>query len=481
MLFNVMEQVEAQAREIRNRNKSVSWEDWKSHILAYIWSGEQPSSLYSAIELIEDGFINSHSFIRASNQVSESKQRERYLNVELSTPWLDFYFSSPHFPRQRATQVNGVPILELLDDYVNYRCDLAFKVSCSFQLAKRLESGIFPRPNGDEPILSFNGEPWNNRHPIDPHIVEDNCTLFKRNAAWTKLLDDETVCLFRRYNVLLLRIRQFQPKMSSSADDIYCRSNRVEGTMCASVNQFQSAMERLGEAGTMRLVVDLQGNRGGGENTAWVAALVHRAFTDNPIRYRCNPDLFADPDLRTSIFYGSDRAEAWFNLVLTDDQRSCSGVAFLPIRADFCRADARCQLRTMPPSSSTPRFSSITLVVDEGCASSCDDFVLRLKQFGDATVVGAPPRSDSTYARVRGAIGYSSNGKLEYRLYPGENPRDSTFRPIVDFQLPVSRTTDLSGELVDGKSPLDVLLPLPLDQYHQRREYRVEQAIAGAY
>ena len=480
MLFNVMEQIEAQGEEIRNRNKKVSWNDWKSHILAQIGSGEQPRNLQNTLELIEDGFINSHSFIRSSSHVPRPTQRARYLNVELSTPSLDFYFSSPHLRRQKVTHVNRVPILELVDDYVNYRCDLAFIVSCNFQLAERLEFGIFPRPNGDDPIQSFNGKPWINRRPIDSYTVEDNCVSFKRNTAWTMLFDDDAVCLFRREDVLLLRIRHFQSKMSSSVDDIYCLSNHAESSMCSSVNQFQSAIEKLGVTSAMRLVVDLQGNRGGGENTAWVAALVHKGFTDNPIRYRCNREMLSDPKVRSSIFYGSDRAESWFNEVLTHDQRSCFGVTFLPVRADFCRADARCQLRTMLPKSSTPQFSSITLVVDEDCASSCDDFVVRLKRFGDATVVGVPPRSDSTYARVRGAIGYSSNGKLDYQLYPTANSTDSTFRPIVDFQLPVSRTTDSSGDLVDGKSPLDLLLPLPVEQYHRRREYRLEQATTGA-
>ena len=65
---------------------------------------------------------------------------------------------------------------------------------------------------------------------------------------------------------------------------------------------------------------------------------------------------------------------------------------------------------------------------------------------------------------------------LEYQLYPQAHSTDWTFRSIVDFQLPVSRTTDSSGELVDGKSPLDLLLPVPVEQYHRRREYRVEQA-----
>lgn len=481
MLFNVMEQIEAQGKEIRNRNKGVSWNDWKSHIFAQIRSGEQPRSLQKTLELIEDGFINSHSFIRSSGQTARSTQRERYLNVELTTPSLDFYFSSPRLPRQRVSHVNGVPIMELVDDYVNYRCDLALRISCNFQLAKRLEFGIFPLPNSDDPIESFNGESWINTHPIDPYTVEDNCALFKRKAAWTTLLDDKGVCLFRREDVLLLRISQFQGKMSSSVDDIYCLNNRAENAMCSSVNQFQSAIEKLEETSTMRLVIDLQGNPGGGENTAWVAALVHKAFTDNPIRYRCNRELLSDPKVRNSIFYGSDRAESWFNHVLTQDQRSCSRVSFLPVRADFCRAHARCKLQTIPPRSSTPQFSSITLVVDEDCASSCDDFVVRLKLFGDAKAVGVPPKSDSTYARVRGAIGYSSNGKLEYQLYPRADSIGSDFRPLVDFQLPVSRTTDSSGVLVDGKSPLDLLLPLPVEQYHRRREFRVEQAASGAY
>ena len=480
MLFNVMEQFDAQGKEIRNRNKGVSWNDWKSHIFAQIGSGEQPRNLHDILELIDDGFINSHSYIRGSSQVPRPTHGVRYLNVELSIPSLDFYFSSPHLPRQKVTHVNEVPLLELVDDYVNYRCDLALRVSCNFQLAERLEFGIFPRPNGDDPIQSFNGEPWIDKDPIDPYTVEDNCALFKRNSAWTMLLDDGAVCVFRRDDVLLLRVRQFQMKMSSSVDDIYCLSNHAENTMCSSVNQFQSAIEQLGVTSTMRLVIDLQGNGGGGENTGWVAALVHKGFTDNPIRYRCNREMLSDPTVRSSIFYGSDRAESWFNQELTHDQRSCSGMTFLPVRADFCRAHARCQLRTMPPRSSTPQFSSITLVVDEDCASSCDDFVVRLKLFGDATIVGVPPRSDSTYARVRGAIGYSSNGKLGYQLFPRANSTDSTFRSIVNFQLPVSRTTDSSGNLVDGKSPLDILLPLPVEEYHRRREYRVEQATTAA-
>ena len=263
LLFNVMEQIEAQGKQIRNRNKKVSWNDWKCHIFAQIGSREQPRNLQNTLELIEDGFINSHSFMRGSSQVPRSTQRERYLNVELSTPSLDFYFSSPHLPRQKVTHINGVPILELVDDYVNYRCDLAFRVSCNFQLAERLEFGVFPRPNGDDPIQSFNGESWINRHPIGPYTVEDNCALFKRNTAWTTLLDDNAVCLFRREDVLLLRIRKFQSKMSSSVDDIYCLSNHAENTMCSSINQFQSATEKLGVTGTMRLVIDLQGNRGG--------------------------------------------------------------------------------------------------------------------------------------------------------------------------------------------------------------------------
>ena len=481
MLFDVMEQIEAQGEEIRNRNKKVSWRDWKAHVFAHIGSGEQPRNLQNTLELIEDGFINSHSFIRSSIEGDRRTQRARYLNVELSTPSLDFYFSSARLPRQKITHVNGVPILELADDYVNYRCDLAFIVSCNFQLAGRLEFGTVPGPNGDDPIQSFNGTPWIHRHPLDSYTVEDNCVLFGRKTAWNMLFDDNAVCLFQREDVLLLRIRRFQRKMSSSADDIYCLSNHAENTVCSSINEFQSAMEELGVTRRMRLVVDLQGNRGGGENTAWVAALVHKGFTDNPIRYRCNRKMLSDPKVRGSIFYGSDRAESWFNQVLTEDQRRCSGVTFLPVRADFCRADAKCELRTMTPKRSTSQFSSITLVVDEECASSCDDFVVRLRLFGEATVVGVPPTSDSTYARVRGAIGYSSNGKLEYELYPGTSSTDSSFRPIVDFQLPVSRTTDSSGDLVDGKSPLDLLLPLPVDQYHRRREYRVEQAVSGVY
>jgi hypothetical protein len=102
-----------------------------------------------------------------------------------------------------------------------------------------------------------------------------------------------------------------------------------------------------------------------------------------------------------------------------------------------------------------PRLKKRIVLVNEGTASSADDFTFRMKEFGKAYVMGQPHSADLTYAFVMVLFYLDGEGKIQ-KKYFGNRQREYEVdgKEVLKFSIPLSRTVDSNGNMLQGNPVL---------------------------
>ena len=206
------------------------------------------------------------------------------------------------------------------------------------------------------------------------------------------------------------------------------------------------------------LIIDVQGNRGGSENTPWIASITNSGFKDNLVQYKNIKELdFIS--IRNGVFYGLQAAENWYQKVSMSKENTND--PFLPVRGDFCR-DGTCAGNWVEPNKEHFEYKSLAIVTDHNCASSCDDLVWRSKTFAEAKVFGQPPSTDGAYASIKGYVLRTAKGEIKTAFASGysRTPKFGDDTLLISFQIPITKTVDNLGNLLDGD---DTVLDYPLE------------------
>jgi len=197
----------------------------------------------------------------------------------------------------------------------------------------------------------------------------------------------------------------------------------------------------------------MQNNRGGSENTPYIAAFATSAFHDLRVQYRKIREL-DDDRMRRELFYSSRAAENWFkNLHTANLYEAIAYGDFLPARADFCRGARDCSIAPIKRHAlSNPKQKGLILT-NGNCVSSCDDFVWRIKETNNWRVIGQLPVTDGAYARIEGGVFIDDEGRVSTQTWgDGAEPETNSERLLIRYRVPISRTVNQLGELLEGNS-----------------------------
>ena len=242
--------------------------------------------------------------------------------------------------------------------------------------------------------------------------------------------------------------------------------------MCQDINHIKRIINQSAPA---PLVIDLQNNSGGSENTPWIAALTLNGFFDNQVKYR-NIGYLQQSDIRENAFYYSQRAENWYRNL---DHEALATEAFLPVRTDFCRGSEICEVKKIYSAKYPIQYTDVKLVINSRCVSSCDDFIWRMRQYTGAETFGQLPATDGAYARLNGYLFVSDKNQV-VNVILGEDmePPKIKGQLWLRYRVPISKTVDQAGNNLEGEpSVLDYPLPVTMDNFHRLAEDNLQRAM----
>ncbi|GGO67145.1 S41 family peptidase [Bowmanella pacifica] len=458
-LLKGMESIDALSIYVRDQTRDVKWNQYRAHATEQIAQAENWNALYFAIGSLHFGIVNQHSFLQVGDWIKEQVTPvPRWPEVNIGYTWPKLSF----FNQQDGKDIkllNGVDITKLFSDYHNYFCRSAHEIGCLESFVTDMERGY--RFNLSEPSLEIayhDGTKLTLASGADKNrtISTSNaptCEGLYEGLSFQQRYVSEQACLYETDDAFVLKILFFG-NWGTEQDDIYCSAEQATG-MCGAIH---GVRDIINSKPAKKLVVDLQNNPGGSENTPWVAAF-GKPFKDNLVRYR-NVEPLQNQATRVSAFYGSEFAEDWYQLLSDEDKKQ----TYLPLRADFCRGSALCQSKDVAPATSAIQYQRLAIVTNPQCVSSCDDLVWRLKAYAGAKVFGQLPATDGTYARLDGYLLLNADGQFSTVIKgEGENVDFGADILVAQYRLPISRTVNLTGVVLEGNS--DVLdFPLAVEK-----------------
>ncbi len=478
-LLSAIESIDAMTIELRNNTRKIDWQTFKTINTNNITKAADWDSLYRAINNIHFGIINRHSYVLVEKSIRDNIGKlGRWPGFEIGYTWPEISFFSLDNQQQIDT-INNKSITELFDTFFNLYCNDVHTSGCLRLFSDYMKSGYYFLGNSDELKIAYkNGtqdtinktvkakseQKSNEREAID-------CSNVYSSVQAELRYNGSQSCLFETQSAYILKILYFG-SWGTNDDDIYCEHAKEKG-MCADINE----IKRLTNAKPSKsLVIDIQNNGGGAENTPWIAALTQHGFKDNLVLYK-NLPLLADPTIRQGAFYGSEYAENWYQKI-KDTVKSSD--LFLPKRSDFCRGSTFCEAKTVNSASTSINYLDLKLITNEKCVSSCDDFIWRLRQYAQGKTYGQLPATDGAYARLNGYLFMTKDGAIKNIIAAeGNAPSIENAALLVSYRIPISKTVTLEGKNLEGDdSVLDFPLSISQDNFSHIAEENLKRVLA---
>jgi hypothetical protein len=484
ILFDEIERLDANAISVREQSKNISWKDFRSAMEKNIERAKTKEELAFAIDKVQQGFTNAHSYIQPYPIIGDmsllynNPPDKRGFSIGFTYPNISFFSLKSN---KEIQYINGINILERFNYFKEFECEFAHANACLNKFIKIIKFGWANLKIKDEvDLIGIDGKAWkeNILTTENSKTNSDFCTDYKSSFySFNLTYSGASVCLLESQNnknLYILKIRNFI-EWGVPQEDFNCQSKAANGTMC---NDIKNVSDRLLKKEKVKLVVDLQDNSGGAENTPFMALLSKKSYHDNLVQYRFTKEI-KNEEFRKHVFYGSTRAEGWYNKITTENLEN-SYKEWLPVRSDFCRGDEYCAFKEIPRRKPNLDIDKLILVVNHGCASSCDDLVWRLKRDSGAKVLGQSPVTDGTYVSVTGIIYMTTKGELKSKIIgPGQlsNLPDDVIK-LVMFGIPYTKTVSSRNKMLEGsKDVLDELLPITKDNYRNLNTSNVNRAL----
>jgi hypothetical protein len=453
-----IESIDAITIALRNRTREIDWNSYKTLVSQKIISSSDWNSLYRSIDNLHYGILNRHSYLIIDKNIqSNVTSYAKWPKFELGYTWPEANFFSIRNQKSIAS-VNDRKIDDLFKEFFNLYCNDVHQSGCLRLFSSYMKSGYHfvggleqlrvKYTDGSSEVFDDKSKTKRGKKtPID-------CSKLYSSLSLDLIYDGSQSCLYESADAFILKIFYFG-KWGTSYDDIYCEHTKDIG-MCNDINE----IKRFTHGSPIKsLVIDIQNNKGGTENTPWIAALTKNGFKDNLVQYK-NIPLLADPEIRSRAFYNSERAEKWYqkNVIEKVDTHG----EFLPVRPDFCRGSNECDIQTIPSSSTSIKYKDLKLVINEGCVSSCDDFIWRTRQYAKAKTFGQLSATDGAYARLNGYLFINKHGHITNIITgEGNHPSGDNGALLISYQIPISKTVNEDSEPLEGNaSILDSPIPI---------------------
>lgn len=449
-LLQGIEHLDAISIGLRNRTREVDWPAFKAITRAKISAATNWREFNLALNNVHFGIINRHSFVLLDETVqaqSPAAKRWPVLNLAYTWPNVSFYHQPSGKP---ITKLNGQPIEQLFQQFFNLYCNQVHQSGCLNLFSRYLKQGYSFLGYSKALTLTYNDnttaliEHSNNKAKATR--PGKNCAELYPRLALKLLFSGEQSCLFSHNDSYIIKLKYFG-NWGAKHHDTYCGLPDTKG-MCSDINNIR---QHINNKPKTHLVIDLQNNPGGSENTPWLAALTHNGFKDNLVQYR-NLNLLSQPKIRQHAFYFSDKAENWYQSIIAQVKDSDP---FLPVRPDFCRSteisEQGCDIGTIGSADKPIRYQHLHLVINDNCVSSCDDMVWRLRQYANASTFGQPPATDGAYARLHGYVLIDDEGNVSSVISgEGDKPELNNKTVLLRYQIPISKTVNQQGHDLEG-------------------------------
>jgi hypothetical protein len=461
-LLSGIESIDAISIDLRNKTRKIDWNTYKSIMIQNITNSSDWNSLYRSIDNLHYGIINRHSYLSVEKSIkSNVTNYAKWPMLELGYTWPEVKFFSIN-NHKSIESVNNRKIEDIFEEFFNLYCNDVHKSGCLGLFSSYMKLGYFFLGEEDQLLVKYEGGSSDifrqKRKTKRSKKAPINCSTVYASLNIDLIYNGEQSCFYKSTDAYVLKIFYFG-KWGTSLDDIYCE-HAIEKGMCSDINEIKRITRNSPKKS---LIIDIQNNKGGTENTPWIASLTQNGFKDNLVLYK-NLPLLSKPEVRSSAFNYSDRAEKWYQKITNSSENYGE---FLPVRADFCRGSIECQVKTIESSLTPIQFKDLKLVINRNCVSSCDDFIWRTRQYANAKTYGQLSATDGAYARLNGHLFVNEQGHViniitgEGNVPPGDNGK-----LLVTYQIPISRTVNANGELLEGnESILDHPLPIDMNNF----------------
>lgn len=475
ILFNEIERLDASAIEVRNQTKQVKWHEFRAVMRQKIIDANDKKSLAQAIESLHQGFTNSHSSIQTYPALFDIPElyntplEQRGFSLGYTYPKVEFFLLNN---QKSITHINGFNLHDRFNSFEQYECQFTQKNACLNKFVSRIGYGLIDlRISNTNQLQNGSGQPWLDAiadHKVALPTVSRDCASYaNEHPSFQLTYSSSDFCLLDNGTHSLLKVFKFGD-WGAPNEDFYCYGEAKPDSFCDGIQKLSGI---LATKKNIQLIVDVQDNPGGSENTPLVALLSKGEFKDSLIKYKFTKEMH-DANFRKHIFYGNKNAENWFNITQTSLAPN-SKQTWLPARADFCRANVECKQLPIARRQPAIDIKKLTLVVNSACASSCDDLVIRLKQYASAHIVGQRPVFDTTYVSATGVIFMDHKKQLKFKIVgPGQSlglqPPDTK---LVWFIVPYTLS-------LDPDYRLDIEVPVTKDNFLHLRRANVSAALS---
>ena len=470
-----IESIDAITIELRNKTRKVDWKAYKTITSQNIISSSDWNSLYRSIDNLHYGILNRHSYLMVNESIqSKVTHYEKWPRLELGYTWpeVSFFSMSNH---KSIKLVNNRKIADLFEEFFNLYCNDVHESGCLRLFSSYMKSGYYFSGEVAQLLVNYvdgSSETFEKKGKLKrKKKVPIDCSKLYSSLNLNLIYDGSQSCLYETNDTYVLKIFYFG-EWGTNYDDIYCEDVKDQG-MCFDINEIKRITQNFP---VKSLVIDIQNNKGGTENTPWIAALTKNGFKDNLVLYK-NISLLSESEMRASAFYHSDRAEKWYrNIIEKVDVHD----EFLPARPDFCRGSVECDIRTIDSSSTPIKYKDLKLVINSGCVSSCDDFIWRTRQYAKAKTYGQLSATDGAYARLNGHLFINKQGQITNIITgEGNQPSGDNGTLLVTYQVPISKTVTFDGKSLEGDhNILDQPLPINKLNFSNLEEENLEKTLS---
>jgi len=424
-LISEIQRVDAIGIATRNTYKDTNWKFLTRNLRSEFGAAQNWTELRQVISRLHKGFTNVHSHIKPG-ALFPPVVKQTAPNANQEGPLIGFTYPPVEFFAAKETPATKEALNKTFREFVDVGCRAANPVSCAHRFVR-------------------DTQPLQHPTPKEQRIEKCESVAIRYTTAWTLNYSGHSLCVLTRDAVTLVKIKLFA---SWGQSGIYCGPNASKGSAC---HDIYNALQLIKRAEPEYLILDVQNNRGGSENTPYIAAFATAAFTDLRVEYKKIREL-DDSKMRKELFYFNKEAETWFKSLKTSKAYDTIAYGdYLPARADFCRGARDCSIAPIKRHALSNAEQKGIILTNGNCVSSCDDLVWRLKEANNWKVVGQTPVTDGAYSRIEGGIFLNSEGQVSTQTWgDGEEPATSQKDLLVRYRVPISRTVNGVGELLEG-------------------------------
>jgi len=490
-----LERLDAQALAVRaNSKRTLSWPSTISELRKSFLNAQSSKQYQDVFEKLNLAYTNGHAELHLGPTLTTDKNNQIASAIVFETFWISentfknqiIWIDAAAFPKDakipnigdEVIAINGVEITKWYEENFNF-CKWPLKNQCNSIFATQLQTGKLSWRAGEKLSYKIRRSEESFSVDVPPSNSQENPLLkspkrqriettekIKREYPGFKLVyTGENAFVYeskKNPKLAVLRITSFGYWPNSPVKTPF---EEVEN------------LSHWWKGSYDHLILDLTENRGGNDPMPYFKILFHRPV-ENVTRVRFKKiNEFFSPNLQESLFWDDPQRLAFIGQLKTHWDDFHEG-DLLPTEPFVCGRPVGfdCAQKYLPYKHS---FNGrISVLISKKCMSSCDEFVLTLKNsFGNRMrLIGQPEYSDTGFSRLKIEVLKSPIDGHWTRILPYDAPISSD--TFFQQEAVVTRSVDDKGDIIDGKPlKLDVFVPYTIENLNSWHQDVVKAAL----